>query len=57
MKKSYLVIGVSTALLLLAGCSTAPRSESDRTMLKKEADLTVEKFKAADPDPNYGHPH
>ena len=50
MKKSYLVTVVSMALLLLAGCSTAPRSQSDRAMLQKEADLTVEKFKAADPD-------
>ena len=50
MKKSYLVFGVSMALLLFAGCSTAPRSQSDRTMLQKEAELTIEKFKAADPD-------
>jgi len=38
------------ALLVLAGCSTAPRSQSDRTMLQKEANLTIEKFKAAAPD-------
>jgi len=50
MKKLYLETGVSIALLLLAGCSTAPRLQSDRTMLQKEADLTIEKFKAADPD-------
>jgi len=50
MKKFYLVLGVSITSLVLSGCSTAPRSESDRTMLQKEADLTIEKFKAADPD-------
>jgi len=50
MKTFYLVFGVSMALLLFAGCSTAPRSQSDRTMLQKEAALTIEKFKAADPD-------
>jgi lipid-binding SYLF domain-containing protein len=37
-------------LAVLAGCSTAPKSQSDREMLQKEADLTIEKFKAADPD-------
>ena len=50
MKTFYLVGGISMALLIVAGCSTAPRSQSDRTMLQKEADLSIEKFKAADSD-------
>ena len=49
MKKFYSVIGISVALSLLAGCSTAPRSQSARTMLKSEADRTIAEFKAADP--------
>ena len=38
------------ASLLLAGCSTAPRSQSARTMLKNQADLAIAQFKAADPE-------
>ena len=49
MKKFYSVIGISVALSVLAGCSTAPRSQSARTMLKSEADRTIAEFKAADP--------
>ena len=48
MKKHYLVYGA--AALLLTACSTAPRSQSDRDVLIKEADATVEIFKTADPD-------
>jgi len=49
MKKLCLVFGLMAALLLVAGCSTAPKSQSDRDLLQKEAGLTIEKFKAADP--------
>ncbi len=37
-------------LAVLAGCSTAPKSQSDREMLEKDADVTIQKFKAADAD-------
>ena len=50
MRKNSLVYGASLLLAVLAGCSTAPKSQSDREMLEKEADLTIQKFKAADPD-------
>jgi len=50
MKTLCLVCGPIAALLLLAGCSTAPSSQSDREILQKDAGLTVDKFKAADPD-------
>jgi lipid-binding SYLF domain-containing protein len=50
MTKNSLVYGVSLLLAILAGCSTAPSSQSDRDMLEKESDLTIQKFKAADPD-------
>jgi len=50
MKQNCLVYGASVMLTILVGCSTAPKSQSDREMLEKEADLTIQKFKAADPD-------
>ncbi|HTL54676.1 MAG TPA: lipid-binding SYLF domain-containing protein [Candidatus Limnocylindrales bacterium] len=50
MKSNYLVCGACVFLAILAGCSTAPKSQADREMLEKEADLTIQKFKAADPD-------
>jgi lipid-binding SYLF domain-containing protein len=50
MKTLCLVCGPIAALLLLAGCSTAPKSQSDREALQKEAEATIVKFKAADVD-------
>jgi lipid-binding SYLF domain-containing protein len=50
MKKNSLVYGASLLLAILTGCSTAPKSQSEREMLVKEADLSIQKFKAADPD-------
>jgi len=50
MKKSFLIYAGSILLFVFAGCSTAPKSQSDRDMLQKESDLTIQKFKAADAD-------
>jgi lipid-binding SYLF domain-containing protein len=47
--KAYLLCGSSLLLLMLSGCSTAPRSQADREILEKEANVTIDKFKAADP--------
>jgi lipid-binding SYLF domain-containing protein len=47
--KSCLVSVACAFLVMLAGCATAPQSQADRDMLEKEANLTIEKFKKADP--------
>ena len=50
MRSSWRIAMTGLALTLIAGCSTAPRSQADRDTLQKEADVTIQKFKAADPD-------
>jgi lipid-binding SYLF domain-containing protein len=43
------LVAVLAVIGVLAGCSTAPKTESKRNMLKAEADLTLKGFKEADP--------
>lgn len=49
MKSNCFVCAAALLLAALAGCSTAPQSQTDRDMLGKESDLTVQKFIATDP--------
>jgi lipid-binding SYLF domain-containing protein len=50
MRSFRLIPVAGLSLALFAGCSTAPHSQADREILEKEANVTIQKFKTADPD-------
>ena len=46
---TMLVLGLGLGVLLTAGCSTAPRTETARRSLERDAETTIDRFKTADP--------
>jgi lipid-binding SYLF domain-containing protein len=49
MRKRLIQASGVVLTILLIGCSTAPKSETDRQTLVMEADQTVARFKSTDP--------
>jgi len=49
VRRSFLRVGMTAALMLASGCSTAPKSPAARDSLHAEALAAIESFKAEDP--------
>ncbi|MBX9737127.1 MAG: hypothetical protein K2X32_09400 [Phycisphaerales bacterium] len=49
MRFTVLVCAILTLMLTLTGCSTAPQTESGRTVLRSESDAALAKAQANDP--------
>ncbi len=49
MRFTFLVCAILVTMLTLTGCTTAPRTETDRTVLRVEADAALAKAQANDP--------